>query len=103
LKIALAASKTFFVDGNPELVRDHVDVLDVEVDKRVGAGVTLVFREIEVDAPSREREEPRKPRLELVLPLLAESEPLVPRDSPSSVLDIQDRDHLFVHAGAEVI
>jgi hypothetical protein len=38
-----------------------------------------------------------------VLPLLAESEPLVPRNSPSSVLDIQDRDDLFVHARPEVI
>jgi hypothetical protein len=36
-------------------VRDHLDVIDVEVDERVGAGVTLVFREIEADAPSCDR------------------------------------------------
>jgi len=55
LKIALAAGKTVFIDRNPELVRDHLDVVDVEVDERVGAGVTLVFREIEADAPSCDR------------------------------------------------
>jgi hypothetical protein len=68
------------------------------MDESVGASVTLVFGEIEPDTPSRDRDEPRKPRLELVLPLLPESESLVPRDGPSGVLDLHNRNELFVHA-----
>jgi hypothetical protein len=102
-KVTLPSSKTFFIDGNPELLRDRVDVIDVQVDKGVGPCVTLVFREIEPNASAGHRDEPGKPRLELMLPLLQESEPLVPGDSPSGVLYIQDWDDLFVHASYSLL
>ena len=40
---ALAPGEAFFVDGDTELLRDRVDVGDVEVDQCVGPGVAFVF------------------------------------------------------------
>ena len=102
-EVALPAGKTRFIDGNLELLRDRVDVLDVQVHECVGPCVPLVFREIEPNASSRYRNEPWKPRLELMLPLLAKSKALIPGDSPSSVLDVQDWDDFFVHASPRLI
>jgi hypothetical protein len=97
-KVTLPPSKTLFIDGNPELLRDGVDVTDVQVDEGVGPCVSLVLREIDPNASAYHRNKRWKARLELMLPLLQESEPLVPGDSPSGVLHIQDWDYLFVHA-----
>jgi hypothetical protein len=97
-EVALTPSETLFIDGDPELLRDRVDVIDVQVNKGVGPCVSLVLREIEPNASACHRNEPRKARLELMLPLLLETESLVPGDSPSGVLDIQDRDDFFVQA-----
>jgi hypothetical protein len=65
-QIALTSGETLFVDGNPELLRDRVDVVDVQVNKRVWP-------------------------CELVLPLFLEIKALVPGDSPSSILDVENR------------
>src|SRR5438067_2513002 len=97
-QIALTSGETLFVDRDPELLRDRVDVFDVQVNKRVGPCVPFVFGEIKANTSSRERDEPRKARLELVLPLLLETEALVPGDSLSSILDVEDWDDLFIHA-----
>jgi hypothetical protein len=99
-KVTLPPSETLFIDGNPELLGDGVDVTDVQVDEGVGPCISLVLREIESNASACHRNEPWKARLELMLPLLLEIESLVPGDSPSGVLDIQDRDDLFVHASS---
>ena len=72
------------------------------MDEGVRARVTLVFREIEPDASSGYRDEQRKARLELMLPLLAESKPLVPRHGTGCVLDIENWNDLFFH-GAQPI
>src|SRR2546430_1208620 len=68
------------------------------MDERVRTGVTLVFREIEPDASTRYRNEPREARFELVLPLLVESQSLVPHHGTRRVLHIENRDDFFVHA-----
>jgi hypothetical protein len=70
------------------------------VEKRVGPCVSLVFREIKPDSSACHRDEPWQARLELVLPLLVEAKPLVPGDSASGILDIEDRDDLFFHASS---
>jgi len=95
-QVALPSRKALFVDGDPELFRDRVDILDIQVDERVWSSVTFVFGQIEPDMPARHRDEHRETRLELMVPLFLESQPLVPRDSPTGVLDIQDRDDFFV-------
>jgi len=97
-KVALPPSETLFVYGDPELLRDRVDVVDVQVNKGVGPCVSLVLREIEPNASACYRNERWKARLELMLPLPLEAESLVPGDGPSGVLDVQDRDDLFVQA-----
>ena len=97
-KVAFPPGETLFIDGYPELLRDRVDVVDVQVNKGVGPCVSLVLREIEPNASACHRNEQWKARLELMFPLPLETEPLVPGDSPSGDLDIQDRDDLFVQA-----
>ena len=97
-EITLPSGKALVIDRNPELLRDRVDVAYVQMNERVGTSVAFVFGEVEPDASSRHGDEPRKPRLELVLPLLVESESLVPGDSPSGVLDVQNRNDFFVQA-----
>src|SRR5207253_4911375 len=100
--IALPPSKTFLIDRDLELLGDSIDVIEIQMDEGVRARVTLVLREIEPDATSGYRDEQRKARLELMLPLLAESKPLVPRHCTACVLDIENRDDLFFH-GAQPI
>jgi hypothetical protein len=53
LQIALTSGETLFVNGDPELLRDGVDVADVQVNERVGPCVPFVFREIETNTSSR--------------------------------------------------
>jgi catechol 2,3-dioxygenase-like lactoylglutathione lyase family enzyme len=101
-KVALPPGKTLFIDRNPELLRDCVDVVDVQVDKGVGPCVTGVLREVETHASARYRNEPRKPRLELMLPLLQESESFVPGHGPLGVFHIQHWDDLFLHASQPI-
>jgi len=71
------------------------------MDERVGTSVTLVLGEIEPGGSPRYRDKPRKPRLELMLPFLAEPEAVVPRNSPRRILDVQNGHDLLVH-GSEV-
>ncbi len=71
------------------------------MDEGIRARVTLVFGEVEAYAAARDGNEPGKARLELMLPLLLESKAPVPGNSPTSVLDMENRYYLFVHA-AEV-
>ena len=97
-KVTLAPSKALFIDGDRELLGDLVDVMDVQVDEGVGPCITFVLREVEPNASARHRNEPWKPRLELMVPLFGESESLVPGHCPSGVLHIQDWNDLFVHA-----
>src|SRR5215211_2564427 len=75
-EITLPPGEALFIDRNPELLRDRVDVAYVQMNERVRTSVALVFGEVEPDASSCHGDEPRKPRLELVLPLLVESESL---------------------------
>src|SRR4051812_27400740 len=97
-KVTLPAGKTLFINWNPELLRNGVDVTDVQVDKGVGRCITCVLREIKPNASARYGNEPWKTRLELMLPLFQESESLVPGHGAIGVLHIQDWDHLLVHA-----
>ena len=95
-KVTLAPSKTVFIHGNAELLRDGVDVVDVEVDEGVRTRITLVFREVKTDAATRDGDEPGKARLELMLPLLLESETLVPGNSPTCILNVENRYYLLI-------
>ncbi len=100
-EITLAPGKCVLIDLDAELRGDSVDVVDVEVDEGIGARVTLVFGEVEAHTAARHGNEPGQPRLELMLPLLLESEPVVPGNGSAHVLDIQNGYYLFVHT-AEV-
>jgi hypothetical protein len=42
----LAAGKPLFIDRDTELLRDAIDILDVEVDRGVRARVAFVFRQV---------------------------------------------------------
>ena len=95
---ALPPRKTLFVDGDATLLRDGVDVIDVKVDERVRPRVTRMFGEIRAGTSSRHRNKPRQARLELMLPLLAEAEPLVPGNSPRRILDVKNGHDLLVHS-----
>ena len=96
---ALTPSKTLVVDGDAKLLRHRVDVVDVQVDKRVGTGIALVLGEVEPNVAARYGYKPREPWLKLVLPLLTEAEALVPPDSTAGILDIENRHDLLIHAG----
>jgi hypothetical protein len=97
---ALAPRETFFIDGNTELLRHRIDVVDVQVNKRVGSRVSRVFGQVEPNATAGYRNEPRKARLELMLPLLPETEALIPRNGPVCILDTEYRHDLLVHAAS---
>jgi hypothetical protein len=56
-----------------------------------------VLREIEPNIASRDRDEPWETRLELVLPLLLEAEPVVPVDGASSIFNAENRNDVFNH------
>ena len=99
-EIALPSGKSFLIDRDLELLGDSIDVIDIQMDESVRARVTLVFREIEPDATSGYRDEQRKARLELMLPLLAESKPLVPGHGTGCVLDIENWNDLFFHGAS---
>lgn len=58
------------------------------MDERVRSGIALVLGEVQADVPASHRDEPRKAGLELMLPLLVESEAPVPRDGAQCVLDV---------------
>jgi hypothetical protein len=95
LQVALSPCKAFLVHGNPEFGRNRVDVLEVQMDEGVRSSIALVLGEVEADASTRDGDEQREAGLELMLPLLAEAQALVPGDGTSRVLDVQDRDDLF--------
>jgi len=94
----LTTGKTLFINRNAERVGNAVDVGDVEMDECVRPCVTLVLREVDVDASAFYGHKPRETRLELMLPFLRESEPLVPGDSARRVLNVENRHDLLDHA-----
>lgn len=96
-EVALTTREAFFVDGDPELLGHGIDVPDVEMDQGVRPGVALVLREVEPDVATGDGDEQRETRLELVLPLLREPEPLIPPHGPRGVLDAENRHDLLVH------
>ena len=67
------------------------------MDERVRSSITLVLGEVKPDTSTRDRDEQRETGLELMRPLFAEAQALVPGNSTSRVLDVQDRDDLFFH------
>jgi hypothetical protein len=95
--IALASGEAFFIDRDPELLGHSVDVVDIEVDQGLRRSVALVLRQVKADVPACHRDEPRKPGLELMLPLFDEPEPPIPSNSTRRVLDIENRHDLLVH------
>ena len=68
------------------------------MDEAARRRVTRVLGQVEANVASRDRDEPRKAGLELVLPFLAEPEPLVPLNRLCSIRYTENRDNLFVHA-----
>jgi hypothetical protein len=52
-EIAFSPGEALFIHGSAELIRDGVDVVDVQVDEGVRSRVSLVFRQIEPHAASR--------------------------------------------------
>ena len=97
-EIALPSSKTLLVDRDSKLLRHRVDVPDVQVDQRVGTGIALVFRQVEPNVAARHGHKPWEAWLELVLPLLTKPKALVPRDSTTGILDVENRHDLLIHA-----
>ena len=95
--MGLPSCKTLLVDRDAEIVGDPFDVGDVEVDERVRTRVAFVLGEVEADLTARNRNEPRESWFELMLPFLLEAEPLVPGDNAHRVLDVQNRNDLFVN------
>jgi hypothetical protein len=67
------------------------------VDEHVRPCVTVVLREVEPDIASGYGDEPRETRLELVLRLFLEPEPLVPGNNARRVVDTQYQDDLLAH------
>jgi hypothetical protein len=96
-QITFAPGETLFIDRNPELLRYGIDVIDVEVDQCAWRCVAAVFREIKPNPPAGDANEPRQSWLELMLPLLLESEALVPLDSAISVVHTEHRHDRFIH------
>src|SRR3954466_2736336 len=96
-EVALAPGEPVLIDGNPELLGERIDVPDVEVDQGVRPSVAGVLRQIQPDVSTCDGDEPGKAGFELMLPLLDEPEPPVPRDSPRRVLDTEYRHDLLVH------
>jgi hypothetical protein len=101
-EIHLATGEALLVNRDAELLGNAVDVIDVEVDERVRSCVAFVLGQVDVDRSSGNGDEPRKARLELMLPLLLEAEPLVPRDGARGVLNVENRDNLLAHAAEPV-
>jgi hypothetical protein len=66
------------------------------VDERVRAGVARVLGEVEPNLSPGHGDEPGEARLELMLPLLAEAEAVIPRNGSGGVLDVENRDDLLV-------
>src|SRR3954452_13825032 len=96
-EVALAPGEPVLIDGNPELLGERIDVPDVEVDQGVRPSVARVLRQVQPDVSTCDGDEPGKAGFELMLPLLDEPEPPVPRDSPRRVLDTEYRHDLLVH------
>jgi hypothetical protein len=96
-QVALAPSETLFIDPNPELLSYRIDVIDVKVDQGAGRCVAGVFGEIEPNAPARDTDEPRESWLELMPPLLLESEPLVPPNGTTSVFHTENWHDRLIH------
>src|SRR5215208_5326198 len=61
-KVALPPGETLFIYGDTELLRDRVDVVDVQVDERVGPCVSFMLGEIEPNASACHRNERWKAR-----------------------------------------
>src|SRR5689334_1534563 len=87
LDVALAAGETVLIDRYSELAGHSLDVVHIEVNEAFRRSVTRVFRQVKPKWSPTHRNEPRKARLELVLPLLREAEPSVPSDSLRRVHD----------------
>lgn len=66
---ALAPSEPFFIDGNRELLRHGIYVVDIEVDQGVRPSVALVLRQVKPGMPTCYGDERGKAGLELMLPL----------------------------------
>src|SRR5262249_53942944 len=82
----------WLVLGAAELGHDGVDITHYQVDQGVWPGVTLVLRQEQPRPATRDRHERGHAGLEAVLPLLGESQALIPADRVGSVGDTQDRD-----------
>src|SRR5207247_259967 len=80
-----------------EFASERVDVVDEEINQRVRTRVAFVLGQKKSNRPTIDRDECGQPRLEAVLPGLAESESLVPLDGTAGVLDVEDRDRALVH------
>jgi hypothetical protein len=96
--VYFASGEPFLVNRDPELSRNGIDVVHVQVDEGVRSSIALVFGEVETNVSAGNRDEPRESRLELMPPLLVEVQSLIPRYGARGVLDVEDRDDLFVHA-----
>jgi hypothetical protein len=87
----------FFIDKHADHLRYAIDVLRVEVNQGVRAGVAPC---VPRGTAGRTRVPPGRTteaRLERILPLLDKSEPLIPGDSPPCIFDTKNRPDLLVH------
>src|SRR5947209_746895 len=96
-QVTLAPSKTRFVDGDTELFRHRINVLDVEVDQGAARCVAGVFGEVKPNPPPCYRHEPREPWLELMLPLLLKPETPVPLNCTAGHVHAENRHDLPLH------
>lgn len=77
---------------------DRVDVTDCQVDQGVRASIAVVLGKVQPRPATCDRHERGAAGLEAMLPLLGETQALIPADRCRSVCDAQNRDDFLVHA-----
>jgi RNA polymerase sigma factor (sigma-70 family) len=83
--------------GAAKLGHDGADVPDEQPDQRVWPCVASVLGQEQPRPATRDRHERGAVGIEAVLPLLAESEALIPGHRNGGVGDVEDRDNCLVH------
>jgi hypothetical protein len=86
------ASPGHLFNSRAELLRDRLEITQTKVDQRVRASIAGVLGQKQPHPAACDRHERREARLEAVLPLLAEAQPLVPGGGCGGVADAKDRD-----------
>jgi hypothetical protein len=91
------ASPRHLLNSHAELLRDHVEITQTEINQGVRPGIAGVLGQEQPHPAARDRHECGEARLEAVFPFLAEAESLVPGGSHSCIADAKNRDNFLIH------